>query len=231
MGRKNSWIPNLTMLETILVAVPLALAVLVLARQFARAEHRFYSGLPDCLGDCAAKPCGANWPRFGPAGSFGPCWSCGRASWVRWILRLRRKNWNYGFLLILLAGAGTAALQFACAAVSATRSVALEVAAIRLGSTVVCLLFLTPWFISKLPQQATSPRSITRSTTDMSQWKMETGISLRQINVAGQTSQPAAANPRPYQRPTTARPNPATTSILPRSFIYLTATICAKLSQ
>jgi hypothetical protein len=143
---------HLTMLETILVAVPLALAVLVLARSLPAQNIAFILG---CLiaWEIALQTVWGELASLRPGWLFWPMLVVWARIVVRWILRLRRKNWNYGFLLILLAGAGTAALQFACAAVSATRSVALEVAAIRLGSTVVCLLFLTPWFISKLPQQ------------------------------------------------------------------------------
>jgi hypothetical protein len=72
---------------------------------------------------------------------------------ARWFLRLRRKDWNYGLWLILLAGAVAASVQFALALRIGNMSVALKLSAIRLGASAFCLFWVTPWFISKLPQQ------------------------------------------------------------------------------
>jgi len=63
---------------------------------------------------------------------------------VRWILRRWRQGWNYGVWLILLASATAAGLQ--CV-------VAVKLWPIRFATTVFCLFFLSPWFISKFPQQ------------------------------------------------------------------------------
>jgi len=63
---------------------------------------------------------------------------------VRWILRRWRQDWNYGVWLILLASTTVAGLQF---------MVAVNLSAIRFAATAFCLFFLSPWFISKLPQQ------------------------------------------------------------------------------
>jgi hypothetical protein len=71
----------------------------------------------------------------------------------RWILRRWRQDWNYGAWLILLASAALALAQFALTLFDAGLSSALRGAALRFGSTALCLFVLTPWFISKLPQQ------------------------------------------------------------------------------
>ena len=63
---------------------------------------------------------------------------------VRWILRRWRQDWNYGVWLILLASTIVAGLQLV---------VAVKLSAIRFGVTAFCLFFLSPWFISKFPQQ------------------------------------------------------------------------------
>ena len=63
---------------------------------------------------------------------------------MRWILRRWRKDWNYGVWLILLASATVAIVQFVFAP---------KLWATRFAATGVCLLFLSPWFISKFPQQ------------------------------------------------------------------------------
>lgn len=61
----------------------------------------------------------------------------------RWILR-RKRDWNYGTWLIVTASALTSLVQFAFAP---------KLAAIRFVSTALCLFILSPWFISKFPQQ------------------------------------------------------------------------------
>ena len=71
----------------------------------------------------------------------------------RWFLRLRRKDWNYGVWLILLASAVSALVQFSIAFPGANWSAALKLSAIRFGVSAFCLFWLSPWFISKLPQQ------------------------------------------------------------------------------
>jgi len=72
---------------------------------------------------------------------------------VRWFLRRRRRDWNYGIWLIILASASVALLQFAIAFSGANLSVALKLSAIRFAAAAFCLFWLSPWFISKLPQQ------------------------------------------------------------------------------
>ena len=72
---------------------------------------------------------------------------------ARWVLRLWRKDWKYGFWLILLTGVAMTLAQFAIALAGSTWAVAAKLAAIRFGVTAVCLFFLSPWFISKFPQQ------------------------------------------------------------------------------
>jgi hypothetical protein len=71
----------------------------------------------------------------------------------RWFLRRWRQDWNYGIWLVLLVGAAAALVQFATAFSGFTRVAAAKLAVIRLASTAVCLLSLSPWFISKFPQQ------------------------------------------------------------------------------
>ncbi len=71
----------------------------------------------------------------------------------RWFLRLRRKDWNYGLWLILLAGAVAALVQFSLARRIGNLSIALKLSAIRFAASAFCLFCLSPWFISKLPQQ------------------------------------------------------------------------------
>ncbi|HEY3862353.1 MAG TPA: hypothetical protein VGO59_10730 [Verrucomicrobiae bacterium] len=68
-----------------------------------------------------------------------------RAAW-RWMLRRRRRDWNYGLWLIALSAASVALAQFAW-------SGAARLAVLRFAATVVCLSLLSPWFISKFPQQ------------------------------------------------------------------------------
>jgi hypothetical protein len=64
----------------------------------------------------------------------------------RWILRHWRQDWNYGIWLIVMASTVVALSQFIIALDS-------SLAAIRFAATAFCLFFLSPWFISKLPQQ------------------------------------------------------------------------------
>jgi len=71
----------------------------------------------------------------------------------RWILRRRREDWNYGVWLIVLASAVAALVQFAIALSGATWSAALKLSVVRFGAAALCLFWLAPWFISKLPQQ------------------------------------------------------------------------------
>jgi hypothetical protein len=71
----------------------------------------------------------------------------------RWFLRQRRQDWNYGVWLIVLASAVVAVAQFAIALLIADWSVAVKRSAIRFAVTAFCLFWLSPWFISKLPQQ------------------------------------------------------------------------------
>ena len=71
----------------------------------------------------------------------------------RWLLRRRRQDWNYGVWLIVLASAVAALVQFAIALAGAKWSVALKLSAVRFAAAALCLFWLSPWFISKLPQQ------------------------------------------------------------------------------
>jgi hypothetical protein len=75
-----------------------------------------------------------------------------RTAW-RWILRRWRAEWNYGVWLIVLASAAAALLQFAIALSGAKWSVALKLSGVRFAAAAFCLFWLSPWFISKLPQQ------------------------------------------------------------------------------
>jgi hypothetical protein len=84
------------------------------------------------------------------------CWpavlALTRIGWRR-ILRRWRHEWNYGVWLIILASATTALLQFAVTLSDAKWSVALKLSAVRFAAAAICLFWLSPWFISKLPQQ------------------------------------------------------------------------------
>jgi hypothetical protein len=71
----------------------------------------------------------------------------------RWILRRWRQDWNYGLWLIFLVSAAVALAQFTFARVGSPRAFAARMAAVRFAATAVCLFFLSPWFISKFPQQ------------------------------------------------------------------------------
>jgi hypothetical protein len=71
----------------------------------------------------------------------------------RWFLRRRRQNWNYGFWLIVLASAAAALVQFTIALSGIKWNVAVKLSAIRFAAAAFCLFWLSPWFISKLPQQ------------------------------------------------------------------------------
>jgi hypothetical protein len=73
--------------------------------------------------------------------------------WGRWILRCLRKDWNYGIWLIFLVGIVTALLQFATTWAGANWSLAIKLCALRFAATAFCLFWLSPWFISKFPQQ------------------------------------------------------------------------------
>jgi hypothetical protein len=72
---------------------------------------------------------------------------------IRWFLRRQRQDWNYGFWLIAMAGAVMALVQFAMAFSGANRGAAVKLSGIRFAATAFCLFWLSPWFISKLPQQ------------------------------------------------------------------------------
>jgi hypothetical protein len=72
---------------------------------------------------------------------------------ARWILRRRRRDWNYGVWLIVIASVVAAAVQFAMALSGSKWSVALKLSAVRFVASAFCLFWLSPWFISKLPQQ------------------------------------------------------------------------------
>ncbi len=72
---------------------------------------------------------------------------------ARWILRRHRRDWNYGARLIVMASAVAALVQFAISLSGAKWSVALKLSAVRFGAAAFCLFWLSPWFISKLPQQ------------------------------------------------------------------------------
>jgi hypothetical protein len=76
----------------------------------------------------------------------------GRVGWRR-MLRHRRQEWNYGIWLALLASTTVALLQFVIALAGSPWAFAAKLAAIRFAMSGVCLFFLSPWFISKLPQQ------------------------------------------------------------------------------
>jgi hypothetical protein len=71
----------------------------------------------------------------------------------RWFLRRNRQNWNYGIWLIVLASAGVALLQFTFAFLAAGWNAAVNQSSVRFVEAGVCLFWLSPWFISKLPQQ------------------------------------------------------------------------------
>jgi hypothetical protein len=71
----------------------------------------------------------------------------------RWILRRRRADWNYGVWLILLASGVAALVELAIALYGAKWPAALKLSAGRFGAAAFCLFWLSPWFISKLPQQ------------------------------------------------------------------------------
>jgi len=72
---------------------------------------------------------------------------------VRWFLRRRRHDWNYGVWLIILASAVVALAQFAIALPGTTWTAAVKLSAVRFAAAAFCLFWLAPWFISKLPQQ------------------------------------------------------------------------------
>jgi hypothetical protein len=72
---------------------------------------------------------------------------------IRWFLRRRRQDWNYGVWLIVLASAAAALVQFAIALSGAKWNVAVKLSALRFAAGALCLFWLSPWFISKLPQQ------------------------------------------------------------------------------
>jgi hypothetical protein len=72
---------------------------------------------------------------------------------TRWFLRRRRQDWNYGIWLIFLASALVALMQFALTLITEDASAALKATAFRFVMAAGCLLLLTPWLISKLPQQ------------------------------------------------------------------------------
>jgi hypothetical protein len=71
----------------------------------------------------------------------------------RWFLRRRRQDWNYGVWLIALASAAAALVQFTVALPGVKWSVAVRLSALRFAVAAFCLFWLSPWFISKLPQQ------------------------------------------------------------------------------
>ena len=71
----------------------------------------------------------------------------------RWFLRRGRRDWNYGLWLIVLASAVVALMQFAVTIPGASLTSAARLSAIRFAVTAFCLFWLSPWFISKLPQQ------------------------------------------------------------------------------
>jgi len=72
---------------------------------------------------------------------------------ARWILRRWRQQWNYGVWLILLASTTVALVQFVIAQSGSPWTFAVKLSAIRFTATGFCLFFLSPWFISKFPQQ------------------------------------------------------------------------------
>jgi uncharacterized membrane protein YfcA len=72
---------------------------------------------------------------------------------TRWFLRRSRRDWNYGVCLIILASAAVALLNFAVALSRVTWSVAAQQSGVRFAEAAFCLFLLSPWFISKLPQQ------------------------------------------------------------------------------
>jgi hypothetical protein len=71
----------------------------------------------------------------------------------RWILRHWRRDWKYGSWLIAMASMTVALLQFVLAPAGSPWALAAKLASLRLAATAFCLFFLSPWFISKLPQQ------------------------------------------------------------------------------
>jgi hypothetical protein len=72
---------------------------------------------------------------------------------IRWALRRRRQEWNYGICLVVLASAATALLQLSLALAGTSWSVAIKHAGVRFAEAAVCLCWLAPWFISKLSQK------------------------------------------------------------------------------
>lgn len=71
----------------------------------------------------------------------------------RWFLRRSRRSWNYGVWLIVLASTAATLIQFAITLPGASLGAAAKLAAIRFAVTAICLFWLSPWFISKFPQQ------------------------------------------------------------------------------
>jgi hypothetical protein len=142
----------LFMLDHIAVAVLLALAALVLARTLPAQNVALI------LGSLIAFEIALESVWNGPA-SLWAGWFFWPAIIVlarvggRWLLRRRRQDWNYGVWLIVLASAVAALAQFAIALSDVKWPVALKLSAVRFGAAAFCLFWLSPWFISKLPQQ------------------------------------------------------------------------------
>jgi hypothetical protein len=72
---------------------------------------------------------------------------------TRWFLRRWRKDWNYGIWLIILASAGVALAQLALTFFALGWSTAIKQSSARFAEAGLCLFCLSPWFISKLPQE------------------------------------------------------------------------------
>ena len=72
---------------------------------------------------------------------------------VRWMFLRWRQAWNYGVWLIILAAAVVALAQAIVALPGAGWAATSKICAMRWGASAFCLFWLSPWFISKLPQQ------------------------------------------------------------------------------
>jgi hypothetical protein len=143
----------MNILVSILVAGLLLAAALVLARALPAQNVALILG---CLIawemalEWAWPGLGSHWDGW----LFWPAMSVLARTGGRWFLRRRRQDWNYGVWLLVLAGAVAALAQWGLALRGATWIAACRLSAIRFASTVFCLFWLSPWFVSKHPRQS-----------------------------------------------------------------------------
>jgi len=140
------------MLITITAAVPLVTAGWILTRSLPAQNVVLIVGslmAAECLLQIVRAHPDAHWPGL----LFWPAMVLWARLGTRWLLRSWRKDWNYGIWLIVLAGSATALLQFAIAMSGVRWNVAAQQAGVRFAEAAVSLFLLSPWFISKLPQQ------------------------------------------------------------------------------